>query len=273
MSDEKPSPDPSDQTDDVLARQYNEIAALAGGLAHEIKNPLSTIRLNMDLLAEDLAEMQGPGQRRAQGKVEVVRQECLRLQGLLDDFLRFTRVHHPRLQATDLNRLVHRVLEFFRPQAEEAGVEIVEYLDPDLPRVTLDPDAFYGAILNLVLNAQQSMPGGGQLMVRTGLCQRGVALDLIDTGRGMDEETLSRMFDVFFSTKDGGSGLGLPTTRRVVEAHRGRISVESEPGRGTHFRIELPTPPRLTEAVGGEEGRKEGGKEGGKERGREGGKE
>ena len=116
----------------------------------------------------------GPGRRRAQGKVEVVRQECLRLKGLLDDFLRFTRVHHPRLQATDLNRLVHRVLEFFRPQAEEAGVEIVEYLDPDLPRVTLDADAFYGAILNLVLNAQQSMPGGGQLMVRTGPCRRGV---------------------------------------------------------------------------------------------------
>ena len=121
----------------------------------------------------------------------------------------------------------------------------MRYLDPDLPRVVLDREAFRQALLNLVLNAQQAMPDGGQLVVRTATQRRhGVALDLIDTGCGMDDQTAAHMFEAFFSTKPGGSGLGLPTTRKIIEAHGGRIRVQSEVGRGTQFTIELPVPPR-----------------------------
>ena len=121
----------------------------------------------------------------------------------------------------------------------------MRYLDPELPTVMLDREAFRRALLNLILNAKQAMPDGGQLTVRTVAQGDNVAIHLIDTGCGMDDRTASKMFEAFFSTKPGGSGLGLPTTQKIIEGHGGRISVESEVGRGTQFTIELPVPPRL----------------------------
>lgn len=245
----QPHPPTAEEVNQRLIAQYTEIAALAGGLAHEIKNPLSTICLNMELLAEDFAESQVPRDRRAAAKIAVVQHECQRLQSLLDNFLHFAKVRTVRFEASDLNAEVRRVLEFFAPKASEAGIELVTYLDPELPSVVLDRESFHGALINLVLNAEQAMPRGGQLVVRTGTTSSGVALELIDTGLGMDKKTAGQVFDAFFSTKPGGSGLGLPTTRKVIEAHGGRISVQSEVGRGTKFTIDLPLPPRLT-AVG-----------------------
>ena len=238
-------PPSSDDVNQRLIEQYTEIARLAGGLAHEIKNPLSTIRLNMELLAEDLEESDNPRDRRALRKVGTVQRECQRLQDFLDDFLNFAKVRNPRLQSTDLNAQVRQVLDFFRPKAAETGIELVDYLGTDLPTVLLDHEAFHGALLNLVLNAEQAMPDGGQLVVRTYGTADGVGLDLIDNGCGMDEQTASRIFDAFYSTKSGGSGLGLPTARKIIEAHGGRIALQSEPGRGTQFSIKLPTPARL----------------------------
>jgi signal transduction histidine kinase len=229
-----------------LVDKYTEIARLAGGLAHEIKNPLSTIRLNMELLAEDFAaDAENPQQRRALNKVKIVQRECQRLQDLLDGFLNYAKVRRLKLEPTDLNQQVKRMLAFFEPNARDAKIDLVDYLASDLPMVLLDREAFHGALLNLILNAQQAMPQGGQLVVRTFPTADGVALDLIDTGSGMDEKTLAQIFDAFFSTKPGGSGLGLPTARRIVEAHGGQMDVQSEPGRGTRFTIRLPVPARL----------------------------
>jgi len=236
---------PPSDTDQKLVDQYQEIARLAGGLAHEIKNPLSTIRLNMELLAEDFAESDSAKDRRALRKVQVVERECQRLQDLLDNFLSFTKIRKLRLEPTALNDQVDRVLDFFRPKATEAGIELVTYLSPELPTVLLDREAFHGALLNLVLNAEQAVRDGGQIVVRSYATADGVALDLIDTGCGMDEDTRAKIFDAFFSTKSGGSGLGLPTTRKIIEAHGGTISVQSELGRGTQFTIKLPVPARL----------------------------
>ena len=228
-----------------LVDQYTEIARLAGGLAHEIKNPLSTIRMNMELLAEDFRDSDASRDRRALKKVELVERECLRLQDLLDNFLRFSKADRLNLQPSDLNAQVAGVLDFYRPKANQADVEIVDYLAGNLPTVLLDREAFHGALLNLVLNAEQAMPDGGQLVVRTYGTPDGVALDLIDTGSGMDAETQTKVFDTFFSMTRGGSGLGLPTTRKIIEGHGGRITLQSELGRGTQFTIKLPIPARL----------------------------
>ena len=237
--------DDTSATVERLLDQYTEIARLAGSLAHEIKNPLSTIRLNMELLAEDLGEAETPVQRRAAKRVEVVRRECQRLQSLLDDFLNFAKARRLHLEPSDLNHQIDDVVEFFSLEAQEAGVEIVRYLDPQLPRVMIDREAFRQALLNLIINAKQAMPEGGQLVVRTAANSDTVSIYIIDTGCGMDDRTASRMFEAFFSTKPGGSGLGLPTTQKIIEGHGGRISVQSEVGRGTQFTIELPVPPRL----------------------------
>lgn len=227
--------------------QYTEIARLAGALAHEIKNPLSTIRLNMQLLAEELEEAQSPTLRRALKRVEIVQRECQRLQELLDDFLKFAKIRRLQLAPTNLNEEIRSTLEFFEPEAKNAGVEILSYLDPELPSVMLDRESFRGAFLNLLLNAKQAMPDGGQLVVRTRSLGNFVAVHLIDSGCGMDEQTAAQMFEAFFSTKPGGSGLGLPTTSKIIEAHGGTISVESELGHGTHFTVELPAIPRIPE--------------------------
>ncbi|MEX2318134.1 MAG: ATP-binding protein [Pirellulales bacterium] len=240
-----PSIDETSATVERLLDQYTEIARLAGSLAHEIKNPLSTIRLNMELLSEDLGEPQTPAQRRALKRVDVVRRECQRLQALLDDFLHYAKVRRLHLEPSDLNHQIDDVLDFFAPEADEAGIEIVRYLDPDLPRVLLDREAFRRALLNLILNAKQAMPEGGQLVVRTAAQGDTAAVYLIDSGVGMDEHTASKMFEAFFSTKPGGSGLGLPTTQKIIAGHGGRINVQSELGRGTQITIELPVPARI----------------------------
>ncbi|MEN6405649.1 MAG: ATP-binding protein [Thermoguttaceae bacterium] len=234
-----------DELNQRLVDQYTEIARLAGGLAHEIKNPLSTIRMNMELLAEDFRESDAPRERRAMKKIELVQHECQRLQDLLDNFLRFTKAHRLNLQPSDLNEQVRQVLDFYAPKAKDSRVEVVDYLAGNLPTVLLDREAFRGSLLNLAINAEQAMPDGGQLVVRTYGTPDGVALDLIDTGCGMDEATRAKVFDAFFTMKRGGSGLGLPTARKIIESHGGTIQLQSEPGRGTQVTIKLPVPARL----------------------------
>jgi signal transduction histidine kinase len=238
------SPSP-EEVNRRLVAAYTEIAKLAGGLAHEIKNPLSTIRLNMELLAEDFAESELPRDRRALGKINLVQRECLRLQNLLNDFLSFAKLRTLRLEPCNLNDEIDRILELYRPNAESCGIEIAKYLDANLPSVVVDQESIRGVLFNLILNAQQAMPDGGQLVVRTRPSGNGVTIELIDSGEGMDAETLSHIFEAFYSTKSGGSGLGLPTAKKIIEGHGGRISVQSEPGKGTQFTVELPALPLL----------------------------
>jgi signal transduction histidine kinase len=228
-----------------LATQYNELAQLAGSLAHEIKNALSVIRMNMDLLAEDLAEAETPRERRARAKTDMVHDQCTRLENLLNDFLKFARVQSLDLVPCNLNEHVQLVLRLFDVPARDAGVRILPHLDGELPSVMLDAATIRAALVNLVKNALEAMPDGGDLTVITRITRNGVALDLIDTGNGMDEQTALHMFDAFYSTKSEGSGLGLPTARKIVEAHGGWISVQSDVGRGTKFTLEFPTPRRL----------------------------
>ena len=223
-----------------LRSQYTEIAALAGQLAHEIRNPLSTISLNVDLLAEDFRDTETARERRARTRIDRLQRECRRLEALLNDFLTFARAEPRQLDEVDLNSLVEEMLEFYQPQAAEAGIDVVPLLNRNLPSVKIDREQIRAAVLNLILNAQQAMPDGGRLEIRTRATTNGLALDLIDTGIGMDDKTKRHVFDTFYSTKRGGSGLGLPTTRRVIEAHGGAISLQSEPGRGTQFTVELP---------------------------------
>lgn len=242
-----PQDSPEELTSDVspLVRQYQELAELAGSLAHEIKNPISVIHMNADLLSEELTEAHWPGRRRAEAKVDIIRQQCQRMENLLRDFLRFTRLRDLQMTPGSLNDQLETVLRMFQPQAEKQHVEVLRYLDSDLPSILLHSDSLQASLVNLVKNALEAMEMGGQLIVRTYCTPRGIALDLIDTGCGVEDNTAIHMFEPFYSTKNGGSGLGLPTARKIIEAHGGRISVQSELGRGTKFVIEFPMPARL----------------------------
>jgi signal transduction histidine kinase len=235
----QPVPWDESQRQKLLA-QYAEIATLAGGLAHEIRNPLSTIRMNLELLVEDLQQSDDPRQKRMLAKAERIQRECGHLNDVLAAFLQFARAGELDLAEEDLGALVQDFVRFYQPEAARHGIEIRPHLAAGLPHVRADQNLFRQVLLNLALNAQQAMPAGGLLEFMTFVRGDQVCLDVIDTGYGIAETARERLFQVFFSTKPGGSGLGLPTARKIVEAHGGTIVCDSAPGQGTRFTITLP---------------------------------
>ena len=217
------------------------LSRLAGGLAHELKNPLSTIGLHLALLEEDWADDDGPRAHRTRRTLHTLKQEVERLDGILEDFLRFARTDRLRTLPADLNALVEQVVRFVQPEAERIGVHLASYLDLDLPQVPLDEGRVRQALLNLVINARQALePTGGHITLITRREPGRVVLEVVDDGPGMTPEVLEHCFDVYYSTKKGGSGLGLPTVRRLAEAHGGTLDVESAPGKGTRAVLRLP---------------------------------
>jgi signal transduction histidine kinase len=224
----------------VLSEQYAELAELAGGFIHEIKNHLSTLGINLELLAEDFQEPQSQRERRALTRIQRLQNECQHLVDVSNDFLRFARVKDLALEPADLVKIIEEMVDFFEPTARAANIEIKCYLPADLPHLKLDREMFKQALLNLMLNAEQAMPGGGELTIQAAAGPDEVHLSLIDTGKGMTPQVLAKVFQPFFSTRKGGTGLGLPTTRKIIEAHNARIEALSEPGRGTKFTIYLP---------------------------------
>jgi signal transduction histidine kinase len=226
-----------------LRERYEEVAALAGGLAHEIRNPLSTIGMLLELMAEDLSAAESPRDRRLWTKLQTVQTECRHLEEILNTFLQFARAGELELAEADLNQLVREFIDFYQPDARQHGIEISPHLASDLPLVRVDRSLLRQVLLNLARNAQQAMPDGGLLELQTRFADGRVQLAIIDSGAGMDEATRAKLFQTFFSTKTSGSGLGLSTVRKIVEAHQGSISCESEPGRGTRFLISFPPAP------------------------------
>lgn len=255
--------------------QYAALAELAGGFIHEIKNHLSTLGLNLQLLTEDFENPETHRERRALARIQKLQGECERLVQVANDFLRFARIKELDKKPTDLGKTIEEMLDFFAPTARAANIEIKTFLSADLPPVLLDRDLFKQALLNLMLNAEQAMPQGGELTIQAAMepdCAAlgaegearaednsprlaspaasgdpRVCLSLIDTGKGIPAEVLTKIFRPFFSTRPGGSGLGLATTRKIVEAHGGIIDVQSEVGRGTKFTIRLPVWPEAAE--------------------------
>lgn len=224
----------------MSSQQYLELAELAGGFIHELKNHINTLSLNLQLLGEDLDPPESPRERRAADRVARLTDDCRRLVDLSNDFLRFARADTPTLGRCDLPGLVGRMVDFLTPTARMQNVEIVCHAAPDVPAVNVDAELFEKALLNLMLNAQDAMPDGGTLTVQVRPDGGMVLLAVIDTGVGVSAELLPRVFEPFFTTKPGGHGLGLATARRIVLAHGGQIVCHSKPGCGTQFCITLP---------------------------------
>ena len=202
-------------------------------------NPLSALSLNLQLLVEDGRGEQTPEAKRRARRLEVVRRETKRLNDILEEFLRFAREHKLELRTADINKVVGRVLDFQSAEALSRGVQIRSSFG-EVPRVRLDEDLFRQALLNITINAEQAMPEGGDLMVRTCAVRESVNIDVVDTGIGIPDDVMPRLFDVYFSTKARGTGLGLPTACRIIEEHGGTITVHSRPGEGTCVTISLP---------------------------------
>jgi len=220
-----------------VSERLAALGRITAGVAHEVKNPLNSMRLWLENLKESLpAETNEP----AMQAVNVLDAEIDRLDAVVKRFLDFSRPMEVRLEPTQLAGVLQEVLEVAGPQLEKANVQVAQLLPIDVPEVFGDGALLKQAILNLVLNAVDAMPSGGQLQLT--LSRRGdmAEVTVTDTGKGIPLEHRQKVFQLFFTTRPGGSGIGLATTFRIVQLHNGSIDFTSEVGRGTTFRIELP---------------------------------
>lgn len=233
---------------DTHEEHVASLARLAAGLAHEIKNPLSTMAINLALLEEEWGKTNGARglpeltgrEKRCLKRVQSLQREVKRLETIVEDFLRFARGGEINRAPHDLGLIVREVLDFVELEDSRQGIRHHVDLPVGLPLVMLDPGAIRQALLNLFVNARQAMPMGGELIVRAKRHGNLVELSVTDTGVGMTPDELARCFEVYFSTKRGGTGLGLSTTKRILDEHGAEIDVISEPGRGTSFSMVFP---------------------------------
>jgi two-component system sensor histidine kinase HydH len=209
-------------------------------LAHEIRNPLNTMRLNLQLLQEDWEQSEGSDKAKAPKRLETLGKEVDRLEETLNDFLRLARLPTPDLRPANISLLLDEFLDFIEPEAQQSHIEVVRDFHDDLPEIDLDSGQIKQALLNIILNANQSMPAGGQLVVKAHRENDHIAIDIADTGEGIRPDRINKLFDLFYSTKKEGTGLGLPMAQRIVSLHGGNIQVTSQEGKGTTFSIRLP---------------------------------
>jgi PAS domain S-box-containing protein len=219
--------------------QLSERLAVLGrqtaGVAHEVKNPLNSMRLWLEVLKANM-----PVEPEPQQAVKMLDSEIDRLDRAVKTFLNFTRPVELKLEEVDLRSVAEEVLEAARPRAARAGLTLCADISPDLPPVRADRQLIYQAVLNLVLNACDFTDGGGRVTVGLKRAGEFAVIAVEDTGRGISPADQKKIFQLFFTTRPGGSGIGLANAFRFVQLHEGRIEFESEPGRGTTFRIELP---------------------------------
>ena len=215
------------------------LTSLVAGLVHEIRNPLSTINLNLQLLKEDWQHAETPQDKRALRKLDVIQSETQRLEVVLNDILRFVRIENLELEPHSMNAMLDEIVEFKAGELRLKSIEVVKFYDYNLPQCMADPNLLKQALLNILMNAQQAVEQDGQIMIRTSVDGGLARIEIMDTGCGMAPDVLAKIFQPWFSTKNTGTGLGLPTTKRIIEAHGGSIEVRSEPGRGTSVVVRL----------------------------------
>jgi signal transduction histidine kinase len=232
------------------SRKLAALGRLSAGVAHEVKNPLNAMMIHLELLRQQVAPARAragavavvdPPMDRGEAiqHVDVIAHEIRRLDEVVQGFLKFTRPEDLKLQPLSLQALLDEIIPIVRPEADRAGVQLV--VDCDGPDINGDPAMLRQAFLNLALNACQAMPDGGTLRIRCEAVRgRHVAIAFTDSGVGIAPADLQRIFDLYFTTKEKGSGIGLSMVYRTVQMHDGEIEVQSTPGAGTTFRLVLP---------------------------------
>jgi nitrogen fixation/metabolism regulation signal transduction histidine kinase len=226
----------------IQTERLAAIGRMAAHVTHEVRNPLSSIGLNVDMLGDEVADA-GPETKHL---LESIHQELARLESITEEYLRLARLPQPSLTPEDPSHLLNELAEFVRREMDASGVELRLDIAPHLPPVAMDDSQLRQALLNLLRNAREAMPDGGIAKLEASRYDSGVRILVHDEGAGIGDEAREHVFDLFYTTKERGTGLGLPLTQQIVVAHGGRIDCKPRHPTGTTFEIWLPTAVRAT---------------------------
>jgi signal transduction histidine kinase len=227
----------------LQAERLAAVGSMAAKVAHEIRNPLGSISLNLDLIGEELNTFVNSNARcpeQCHALLSEMRSQILRISQVLQEYLQFARMPKPERAAVSLKSLLEEKLNFMQPLLDEKHVELRTTFDPDLPPVQADREQLWEAALNLIRNAVDAMPYGGDLTISAKRTDSKALISISDNGQGMSEEQARNLFVPFFTTKRDGTGLGLAHTLQIINEHGGKIDYETAPGKGSTFTIELP---------------------------------
>ena len=227
------------QLEDQLmqAEKLSSLGLLAAGIAHEVNTPITGISSYTQMLLKETPESD-----RRKRVLEKIEKQTFRAAEIVNGLLNFARMNGSEFKALDVNNLIHESLSLLEHQLRQNHIQIESEYDRSLPHVYGNGGKLQQVFINLFLNARDAMPSGGALSVKTGMNDSMVMVDIWDTGVGISQENIKRIYDPFFTTKTTGkgTGLGLAVTYGILQEHGGRIFVDSSPGTGTHFKIKLP---------------------------------
>ena len=224
----------------AMISRMESLIRLAGGIAHEIGNPLNAITIHLELLKKGLTGIPETKRREIENSLSDIQDETKRLDKIIKNFLKATRKPPLRFQLENLNEIVSDALSFLKPQLDDSKVRAKFLGDPELPLFLMDRERLYYAFINLIKNAMEAMPTGGSLKISATHKQHCAIVSVTDTGCGIAEADLSRIFDIYYTTKKEGSGLGLMMVYDAIAEHGGRLDVTSKLKKGTSFKILLP---------------------------------
>ena len=228
----------------IRSEKLAALGQLAAGIAHEIRNPLTSINILIHSLRDGLSSENSHGE-----DLKVIEEEIDRINEIVDQFLRFAKPASPLLEKAEIIPMFEETLQLLKPQIERRRISVQKNFR-SLPPITIDREQMKQVVLNLLLNAIQAMPEGGRLGL-SGLVpeeNQWIQISVQDSGIGIPPKDMDKLFDPFFSTKEGGIGLGLSIAHRIIDQHHGKIEVESTPGKGTLFTIWLPMDQRKEDA-------------------------
>jgi two-component system sensor histidine kinase HydH len=227
----------------AAAEKRDLLARLLGRLAHEVRNPLSSLDIHVQLLEEDLASLAPQMRARLTPRLEIIHGELHRLEGIVERFLHLAGPAGVDLEPVEIRKLLTHVCELLRPEAAARNIEISAQVDDSLPRVMADPVRLTQALLNVVINAIQAVERKGRVEVRAGVAEGRVFVDVSDDGPGIPPEKLPSIFDPYFTTKTEGSGLGLWIAQQIVTAHGGSLQARNGASGGAVLTMQLPLKP------------------------------